>query len=206
MVTQHSAITDPNIHEPKGVAEADSGMVYVADGAGSGDWQIPFTLVETRTLTGATSEEFTGLSGYNKLWIIGCGIQCTTTQDLLIQFSTASTYRTSGYFDGKVNASASTVTDSDGSGIKLGTYDQAYGIFVAVVSNLNSSAAPTTVESSFWASSIDFANNYATDTSVAMNTFGYYPTLEAHEKIKILASGGSTLAGSTNSYLSVYGL
>lgn len=35
---EHSAITDPNIHEPKGAADADAGTVYVADGAGSGDW------------------------------------------------------------------------------------------------------------------------------------------------------------------------
>ena len=35
---EHSSITDPNIHEPKGVAAAIAGSVYVADGAGSGDW------------------------------------------------------------------------------------------------------------------------------------------------------------------------
>jgi hypothetical protein len=38
---QHSAITDPNIHEPKGVASAASGAIYVADGAGSGAWYSP---------------------------------------------------------------------------------------------------------------------------------------------------------------------
>ena len=31
-------LTDPDIHEPKGVSGASSGQVYVADGAGSGDW------------------------------------------------------------------------------------------------------------------------------------------------------------------------
>ena len=34
----HSTLTDPYLHEPKGVASAASGSVYVADGAGSGDW------------------------------------------------------------------------------------------------------------------------------------------------------------------------
>jgi len=34
----HSTLTDPYLHEPKGVAAAASGSVYVADGAGSGDW------------------------------------------------------------------------------------------------------------------------------------------------------------------------
>jgi len=35
---QHSALTDPNLHEPKGVAAASAGRVYVSDGSGSGDW------------------------------------------------------------------------------------------------------------------------------------------------------------------------
>lgn len=34
----HSTLTDPYLHEPKGVASAASGAVYIADGAGSGDW------------------------------------------------------------------------------------------------------------------------------------------------------------------------
>lgn len=38
MSIEHSVITDPEIHEPKGVAAAASGRIYVADGAGSGAW------------------------------------------------------------------------------------------------------------------------------------------------------------------------
>jgi hypothetical protein len=38
---QHSALTDPNIHEPKGVSTAAAGKVYVANGAGSGTWVYP---------------------------------------------------------------------------------------------------------------------------------------------------------------------
>jgi len=40
MTIEHSIITDPNIHEPKGVAAASSGKVYVANGAGSGTWAL----------------------------------------------------------------------------------------------------------------------------------------------------------------------
>lgn len=36
MTIEHKNITDPNIHEPKGASTANSGDVYVADGAGSG--------------------------------------------------------------------------------------------------------------------------------------------------------------------------
>lgn len=34
----HSSLTDPNIHEPKDISTANSGEVYIADGAGSGAW------------------------------------------------------------------------------------------------------------------------------------------------------------------------
>ena len=34
----HSTLTDPYLHEPKGVAAASAGSVYIADGSGSGDW------------------------------------------------------------------------------------------------------------------------------------------------------------------------
>jgi len=39
MTIQHNVITDPDIHEPKGVAAASSGQVYVANGSGSGTWK-----------------------------------------------------------------------------------------------------------------------------------------------------------------------
>lgn len=47
MTIQHNTITDPDIHEPKGVASAASGKVYIADGAGSGDWDFPITNIDT---------------------------------------------------------------------------------------------------------------------------------------------------------------
>ena len=36
MTVQHNVITDPDLHEPKGVASAASGKVYKSDGTGSG--------------------------------------------------------------------------------------------------------------------------------------------------------------------------
>ena len=38
---QHNALTDPNIHEPKGISTATEGKVYVSNGSGSGTWQLP---------------------------------------------------------------------------------------------------------------------------------------------------------------------
>lgn len=37
----HSSLSDPYLHEPKGVAAASSGDVYVANGTGSGSWIKP---------------------------------------------------------------------------------------------------------------------------------------------------------------------
>ena len=37
----HASITDPNIHEPKGVATAAANKAYVANGLGSGAWGYP---------------------------------------------------------------------------------------------------------------------------------------------------------------------
>lgn len=38
----HASLTGADLHEPKGVASATSGQVYVADGAASGSWSQPF--------------------------------------------------------------------------------------------------------------------------------------------------------------------
>lgn len=39
--TLHKAITDPEIHEPKGITSAVNGAVYVSNGAGTGVWSFP---------------------------------------------------------------------------------------------------------------------------------------------------------------------
>lgn len=41
----HSSLTGAELHEPKGVAAATSGQVYVADGGGSGAWSNAYQQV-----------------------------------------------------------------------------------------------------------------------------------------------------------------
>ena len=48
---EHVDLTDPELHEPKGVAAATSNQTYVANGAGSGSWSEP----EPKGISGATS-------------------------------------------------------------------------------------------------------------------------------------------------------
>lgn len=62
---QHSALTDPNIHEPKGITTAQEGQVYVADGSNSGDWLFPsgHAYGELYISAGATAQTLSSASG-----------------------------------------------------------------------------------------------------------------------------------------------
>lgn len=53
---QHSTLSSSELHEPKGAATADANTVYVADGAGSGNWlQAPTGFLNyTDNVTGVT--------------------------------------------------------------------------------------------------------------------------------------------------------
>lgn len=39
----HKDLPDSELHEPKGVASASAGTVYIADGSGSGSWSTPLS-------------------------------------------------------------------------------------------------------------------------------------------------------------------
>lgn len=47
---QHSALTDPELHEPKDISTASSGEVYVADGSASGAWGLAETIEATKSV------------------------------------------------------------------------------------------------------------------------------------------------------------
>ncbi len=85
MATEHNIITDPELHEPKGVAAAGSGQVYVANGAGSGTWTtlgagtvVGWFLYEDVTTT-STPIAFTGGGGYVYLTNDGAGSNSDAT-------------------------------------------------------------------------------------------------------------------------------
>ena len=40
MAVEHKTLTDPDLHEPKGVASASANYVYAANGTGSGNWKL----------------------------------------------------------------------------------------------------------------------------------------------------------------------
>lgn len=53
MAIQHSVISDPHVHEPKGASTAGAGTVYVSDGSGSGSWTtVDLTSVDWSSIQG----------------------------------------------------------------------------------------------------------------------------------------------------------
>ena len=69
MTIQHNIITDPDIHEPKGVASATSGKVYISNGSGSGAWEYPpgKAHAEIYISGGTTAHTLAGSSAYTIL-------------------------------------------------------------------------------------------------------------------------------------------
>lgn len=66
----HVSLTDPDLHEPKGVSNASEGMVYVADGQGSGQWAY-WPYGKGTYEHGATGQSIT--DSYSQLLIDGLG-------------------------------------------------------------------------------------------------------------------------------------
>lgn len=86
MTIQHNIITDPDIHEPKGVAAATSGKVYISNGSGSGAWTYPpgKAHADMYISAGTTAHTLAGASAYSLLnpsgeWTQGVTNILTTT-------------------------------------------------------------------------------------------------------------------------------
>jgi|SRR6185503_4980614 len=70
----HASLTGSNLHEPKGVATAAIGTVYVANGSGSGSW----TDVGTASFTGMIADFITPVAPTGWLECDGATISTTT--------------------------------------------------------------------------------------------------------------------------------
>lgn len=100
MTIQHKLIADADLHEPKGIASAVSGKVYVANGTGSGSWLYPSGKVhgEIYIDAGVTTQTLSAASAYAVLnpaaeWISGISSVVTLTPaNGTITLSEAGTY------------------------------------------------------------------------------------------------------------------
>jgi len=76
---QHSTLTDPNLHEPKGIAAAGADQVYRSNGSGSGTW------------TNANRLPGTGWGKYTNTTYTGTTGLAISTSYVLIPFTTDDT-------------------------------------------------------------------------------------------------------------------
>ena len=100
MTIQHNVITDPDLHEPKGVASATNGKVYIANGSGSGAWTYPpgKAHADMYISAGITAHTLAGASAFTILnpsgeWTQGdVSVLTTTPTSGIITLSQAGTY------------------------------------------------------------------------------------------------------------------
>lgn len=76
---QHSSLTDPNIHEPKGISSASANQLYLSSGSGSGTW------------TNANRFPGTGWGKYTNTTYVGATGLAISTTPILIPFTTDDT-------------------------------------------------------------------------------------------------------------------
>lgn len=98
----HSSLTDPYIHEPKGAATAAAGRVYVANGSGSGAWTAKETLV------GET------LSGYIE------DVSAVETVHVPVPYA-GTISKVITVLEGTIGSADSTVTVKNSSAVSMGT-------------------------------------------------------------------------------------
>lgn len=76
---QHSSLTDPNLHEPKGIAAASANQLYLSNGSGSGTW------------TNANRFPGTGWGKYTNTTYVGTTTLAVSTTEVLLPFTTDDT-------------------------------------------------------------------------------------------------------------------
>ena len=191
MTIQHNLITDPNIHEPKGVASAASGKVYKADGTGSGTWVYPLTGLDT-ALSGQVFES-DGSSGGSWAYPPGKAhaeiyISGGTTTHTLAAASAFTLLNPSGEWTAGVT---NTLTSTPGSGII--TLNQAGDYYISFWITLSTASISS-------GSSYHF--KYALDGSVSSREVAVSKPTNGVDKIVISSTG--LVTATANQVLSIY--
>jgi len=73
---QHSTLSDPNLHEPKGASTAAANTAYLANGSGSGTW------------TAVNRLPGTGWGQYSNAFYVGTTALAVSTTEVLVPFDT----------------------------------------------------------------------------------------------------------------------
>ena len=168
----HSSLTGSQLHEPKGVAAAAGGTVYVADGAGSGSWVSPLQLINVEASPSGTSEAFTNSAldiGDYQIIVVAFSLSiANSSTDILLQLSTdnGSSYNTTnynGWHSGGVSTTGIPVGATSGnSTIRRGVF---------TIYNMNKSGQRTSVIGSCTNNSTGFTVGGFEGSSALNNTF-----------------------------------
>lgn len=205
----HSTITDPDIHEPKGISSASGGRVYRADGAGSGAWVRPIELLASGDDVSGTSFDVTGLSDYRQIIFVLEASNVSNDEFVLQLYSTSgAVWRTSGYLSSFHHSSDNadiSAAPTNGLGIaKTFSSGRSYSTAIARISNFNSATQKTQCIAESAAMNTFYPTSATTSSSDKGVTYqSLYNTAEAHEGIRLSTQGGSTFS---NVYYSVWGI
>ena len=113
----HSALTGSNLHEPKGVAAASAGYVYVANGSGSGTWK-KVTTSEVNTAS---------IFNLNKSYLTCDFVDVSTAEDIYLVIPYAGTLvKVWTVLQGVITGADSVITVRDNGGNSAGTITVAY--------------------------------------------------------------------------------
>lgn len=98
MTTYHQNISDPYIHEPKGITTATAGSVYVANGSGSGSWIDAHSYINGYLSFDATTPAYvhsvtTGYTPLNPVFSVGVvkNFSGSTTPNARLTYTGATT-------------------------------------------------------------------------------------------------------------------
>jgi hypothetical protein len=103
----HSTLTDPYLHEPKGVSTASYGQVYMANGSGSGAWTAKESL-DALSLGGFFTDISTAGTVYLPIPFAGTVVKVVTV------------------LEGTLSSADATVTVSNAAAASMGTITVAY--------------------------------------------------------------------------------
>lgn len=193
----HSTIADAYKHEPKGISGAADFTVYRSDGAGSGSWGTPFTLLGNLQETSASSttayEIASGFSGYQTLFVVIPIFYATSDTHYILQIDNSGTYRTSGYEGGQVDDVASTA-DNFSSGFFLwenrSSVDYAHGVWRLD----NCDGGVVTCSGVAGNGDVNFYENLSVSTNDALDFgFGRQTTASTVTKLRIVANNSATI-------------
>lgn len=214
----HKNITDADLHEPKGVAGASAGQVYVANGSGSGTWTAqdrtglvllsehyyasPSSSTADFTVGSPTGTVLDGT--YSQYEIKMTDLGSTSSDDyLFLRVGTGGgpTWQSSNY-----NWSSNSVPIATGdSGIQLANRWAGAGNGLAAAATYEGTvqfAHPDVAKYNFFKFNYIYQAANSTVQGSGLFPYGYWATATAHTGIRLALQSGQFIAGTR---ISLYG-